>query len=177
MAGLALLLAGCDSGKAALETQVETLRSQNQALTTQVKTLTKERDDLKLDVDDLRKEVADVRLELRTLKEQQSSAAPETAPPATEPETIPPTQAGASGYRYEVYASCPVDVTYVTDQGIRQESEVESPWVQEAGDVSLPQVSAQLKCEGGDVTAEIYDGNTLYRTVSSKGNYAIAAAH
>lgn len=158
----ALVLSACDNGKGALQAQVNALQSENVSL--------------KAENTKLRSENATLKTE-RDTAQREAQALREQAAQANAPATSTASELPSAGYRYEVYASCPTNVTYSTSQGIQQESAVESPWVQDAAGVDLPQVSAQLTCEAGDVTAEIYRGETLYKTVSSKGDYAIAHAH
>lgn len=84
----------------------------------------------------------------------------------------------ASGlYRYEVTASCPVDLTYSSSGGTEQIQDVSTPWSKDVSGVSVPQVIAQLKCDGGDVTAKILNGSTVVKEGSSSGSYAIVHVH
>lgn len=80
-------------------------------------------------------------------------------------------------YRYEVTASCPVDLTYTTASGTEQVSRASSSWSQAVSGVGVPQVMAQLTCAGGSVTARILNGGRVYKEATSRGNYAIAHAH
>lgn len=80
-------------------------------------------------------------------------------------------------YRYEVDASCPIDVTYGTSNGTEQRLQVSAPWSESATGVGIPQVIAQLKCDSGSVTARILKGDKVYKEATSSGAYAIAHAH
>lgn len=84
----------------------------------------------------------------------------------------------ASGtYRYEVTSTCPVDLTYSEGSGTTQKLDTPTPWSLNVQGVTTPQVIAQLKCEGGTVTAKILNGSAEVKSVTSSGDYAIAHAH
>ena len=77
---------------------------------------------------------------------------------------------------YNVSSSCPVDVTY-TVNGIdtQQESAVTSGWTKTVDQSSLlNQLTAQLQCKGGTVTATI-SGSGPAKSSTSSGDYTIAS--
>lgn len=80
-------------------------------------------------------------------------------------------------YRYEVNASCPVSLTYSTSSGTEQISNASRSWSRSVSGVTVPQVIAQLNCEGGTVTARILNGSRVVKEATSQGSYAIAHAH
>jgi hypothetical protein len=78
---------------------------------------------------------------------------------------------------YSVTSSCPVDVTYTTGgTDIQQESKVPSGWTKTVDQSSLTnQLSAQLSCAGGTVTASIARSGETPKTATSSGDYTIAS--
>jgi hypothetical protein len=84
---------------------------------------------------------------------------------------------GGGQITYLVESSCPTDVTYTADgDGIQQESDVPDGWTADTSQSDLINtISAQLKCEGGDVTVNISLDGSLVKTATSSGDYSIAS--